>query len=280
VTDPGKVTSNPGKKVILSIFPGIDLLGRAFEEEGFCIVRGPDLLWGGDIRRFTPPPDVFWGVIGGSPCQDFSGLRRSEPTGYGQEMLDQFARCVTNARPEWWLLENVARVPDCDIAGYVTQRLDINNGWYGEATRLRHIQFGSLSGRLLDVTRRRVTGTEPVVLANDSRSFRQVCRLQGLPEDFDLPGFTVVEKIKAVGNGVPIPMGRILARAIKSVYGKYVAVQVTLDGNLVKIRACACGCGRTVTGKARYYDYSCRKRAQRERDRSASQPSRSRNGSA
>ena len=244
------------------------------------MVRGPDLLWGGDIRRFTPPPGVFWGIVGGSPCQDFSGLRRSEPTGYGQEMLDQFARCVTSAQPEWYLLENVARAPNCDIAGYVIQRLDINNGWYGDATRLRHIQFGSLSGRLLDVTRRRVTGTEPAVLANDNRSFREVCRLQGLSDDFDLPGFKVAEKIKAVGNGVPLPTGRVLARAVKWAYSNPVAVQMTLDGGLVKVRACACGCGRTVTGKARYYDCSCRKRAQRKRDRAASQPGRSRNGSA
>ena len=40
--------------LILSIFPGIDLLGHAFEEVGFCVVRGPDLITGGDIRRFKP----------------------------------------------------------------------------------------------------------------------------------------------------------------------------------------------------------------------------------
>lgn len=54
------MTSN----LVLSIFPGIDLLGRAFEEEGFCVVRGPDKLWGGDIRTFHPPAGVFGGVIG------------------------------------------------------------------------------------------------------------------------------------------------------------------------------------------------------------------------
>jgi len=30
--------------LVLSLFPGIGLLDRAFEEEGFCIVRGPDGL--------------------------------------------------------------------------------------------------------------------------------------------------------------------------------------------------------------------------------------------
>lgn len=61
--------------LVLSLFPGIGLLDRAFEEEGFCVVRGPDLLWGGDVRRFHPPAGLFAGIIGGPPCQAFSQLR-------------------------------------------------------------------------------------------------------------------------------------------------------------------------------------------------------------
>ena len=44
------------------LFPGIGLLDMAFEKEGFCVVRGPDLLWGGDIRSFHPPAGKFDGV--------------------------------------------------------------------------------------------------------------------------------------------------------------------------------------------------------------------------
>lgn len=47
-------------RIILSLFPGIDLLGRAFEEMGFCVVRGPDKLWGGDIKNFRPPDGIFY----------------------------------------------------------------------------------------------------------------------------------------------------------------------------------------------------------------------------
>ena len=36
--------------LVLSVFPGIGLLDMAFELEGFCVVRGPDLLWGGERR--------------------------------------------------------------------------------------------------------------------------------------------------------------------------------------------------------------------------------------
>jgi len=60
---------------VLSLFPGIGLLDRTFEECGFTVVRGPDLLWGDDIRDFHPQPGHFGGIIGGPPCQAFSRLR-------------------------------------------------------------------------------------------------------------------------------------------------------------------------------------------------------------
>lgn len=266
-------------KLVLSVFPNIDLLGMAFEEQDFCIVRGPDLLWGGDIRRFHPPMNVFWGLIGGPPCQDFSGKRRTAPTGYGLEMLGEFCRVVLETRPEWFLMENVARVPNVTELGhtysaelshlYAIQRIDINEGWYGVSTRLRHIQFGSLSGRQLNIDRRPVIATEGAALANDHRSFDEVKRLQGLPPDFDLPPFKASEKVKAVGNGVPLNMGRVLAQAVLEAYSRPVIVQRDLAGRVTAAKTCLCGCGRQVTGKQIYYDYSCRKRAQRKRDRAA-----------
>lgn len=262
----------PSHGLILSIFPGIGLLDRAFEESGFCVVRGPDILWGGDVRNFHPPAGHFWGVIGGPPCQDFSSLRRDEPTGYGLEMLEEYTRVVTEAAPEWWLMENVSRVPDVTVPGYVTQRLDINLAWYCDSTRLRHVQFGSKSAHLLNVTRRPVTESLPgAALASDDRPFRELCRLQGLPEDFDLPPFLASEKKKAVGNGVPLPMGRALAAAIIEAYSGPVTLQRDLAGQVTPASVCACGCGRRVTGKAKYFDYSCRKRAQRKRDSARSQ---------
>lgn len=71
---------------------------------------------------------------------------------------------------------------------------------------------------------------------------------------------------EAVGNGVPLPMGRALAQAVIDAYTSPVVLQRDLVGQVTPARICACGCGRQVTGKARYYDFSCRKRAQRKRD--------------
>lgn len=66
VSGPGSVTGSRSQ-VVLSLFPGIDLLGRGFEESGFCVVRGPDLVWGGDVRRFHVPAGRFARVHGEVP---------------------------------------------------------------------------------------------------------------------------------------------------------------------------------------------------------------------
>jgi hypothetical protein len=66
------------RQLVLSLFPGIGLLDLAFEEEGFCVVRGPDLLWGGDVRSLPP---AGWPVRRGDRRaalpSSTRGLRRS-----------------------------------------------------------------------------------------------------------------------------------------------------------------------------------------------------------
>lgn len=247
--------------LVLSIFPGIDLLGRGFEQEGYCVVRGPDLIFGGDIRCFHPPAGKFAGVIGGSPCPDFSRARRAPPTGDGVAMLLEFRRVVTEARPSWWLLENVPACPPLPIAGYSLQRIDLDARDVGlDQRRLRHFQFGRRDGSTL-ICDRAVTArsrdAKATCMATEGgkvrrRSFAEFCTLQGLPADFTLPGFTQSARYRAVGNGVPPPMGAMLARAIKSPQAG--------------TRACACGCARPVAGKAVLAGPACRKRAQRVRD--------------
>lgn len=247
--------------LVLSLFPGIDLLGRGFEAEGFCVVRGPDLITGGDVRSFHPPAGRFEGVIGGSPCQDFSKARRTPPTGEGLEMLAEFARVVTEARPTWFLLENVPTVPTIEVAGYTIQRFDLNARECGvRQNRPRHFQYGDLRGWVIIVSRdHRVTAAEPCATASEGkraarRTWADFCELQGLPRDFDLPGMTREAKYKAVGNGVPIPMARAVAQAVKEAREP------------VGFRLCRCGCGRPATGKHDTATVACRKRLQRQRD--------------
>src|ERR1700722_18032456 len=132
-------------QLVLELFPGIGMLGGAFEEEGFYVVRGGDPAVGtGDVRRQHIPAGRFDGIIGGSPCQEFSKVNRAEPTGYGLAMLAEFVRLVREGKPAWYLLENVPTVPDVRIRGYTHQRIDLRASEFGSRqNRLRHFQFGS-----------------------------------------------------------------------------------------------------------------------------------------
>ena len=256
------ISKPSGHELILSIFPGIDLLGRAFEEAGFCVVRGPDIITGGDIVDFSPAPNKFGGVIGGPPCQDFSKLNRS-PGEYGDDMLEQFARVVVESGCDWFLFENVVVAPDVEIAGYVQQRFALDLAWFSDFSRRRDFIFGSKAGHLLDPkysTRGDVEGT--CVTGSDERSFSAGCEIQGLPADFDIPFFSLAGKKQAVANAVPMALGRHVAQLIvEAVYGEVTAMQTDLSH-----RRCKCGCGRAVVGRASYAGATCRKKAQRARE--------------
>jgi DNA (cytosine-5)-methyltransferase 1 len=267
----------PANRLILSLFPGIDLFSKPFEALGFSVVRGPDLLLGQDIRDFHVPARVFSGIIGGSPCQEFSGLRRQQPTGYGLEMLYHYTRIVKEAQPDWFLFENVARVPNLLIDTYSWQRFELNQAWFSDVSRLRHFQFGHIDGITLLNPPYHVGRTADFgcATASDDRSFEQLKYCQGLPADFDLPSFNVDGKKRAVGNGVPLVLGSVLANLINhSVYGvtlpadlsvtHLVHSPVTKPGQIsVTLRNCSCGCGRVVTGKAKTASSACRKRLSR-----------------
>lgn len=147
-------------QLVLSLFPGIGLLDMAFEQEGFVVVRGPDVLWGGDIRRFHPPAGKFDGVIGGTPCQAFSALARlvrangHEPK-FGN-LIPEFERVVAAAAPRWFLMENVTAAPLPVIGEYGVKsflldnsRLAGENGFGLEQRRVRRFSFG-MHGRSED----------------------------------------------------------------------------------------------------------------------------------
>lgn len=133
--------------LVLSLFPGIGLLDMAFEEAGFCVVRGPDLLWGGDVRRFHPPAGRFEGVIGGPPCQAFSQLRHivlhvHGPDALAPDLIPEFARVVREAQPAWFLMENVPDAPRPDVPYRVTDQI-VRDHWCGGLTsRERRFCYG------------------------------------------------------------------------------------------------------------------------------------------
>jgi DNA (cytosine-5)-methyltransferase 1 len=222
--------------LVLSLFPGIGLLDSAFEEEGFCVVRGPDLLWGGDVRRFYPPAGKFDGIIGGPPCQRFSGLGNVNMARWGEDsvmpdMIPDFARCVLEARPEWFLMENVPGAPAPVTPGYhLTQRICDNRWCGGEQRRRRRFTFGCvrpvsfhIEGEAFEPIDERPTVVSTGQAdwkgsAQRSRaSIAYMAETQGLdPARFEHSPFSVTELRRAIANGVPLPMGRAVARAVKA----------------------------------------------------------------
>lgn len=246
-------------RLVLSLFPGAGLLDKGFELAGYCVVRGPDTLLGGHIEDFNVPAGHFCGVIGGPPCQDFSRARRCPPTGHGLQMLAEFRRVVTEAQPQWWLMENVPQVPDVHIAGYETQRFNCYAHEFGlKQRRNRCFQFGSRDGVKLVINRRTQSHygrwAETITTKHTHRNFADLCELQGLPRSFTLYGFSRSAKVRAVANGVPVPMATAVAEAIR-------------DRRVTPCRLCACGCGRMLTGPSRQKSATaaCRKRLQRRR---------------
>jgi DNA (cytosine-5)-methyltransferase 1 len=223
-------------ELVLSLFPGIGLLDMAFEAEGFCVVRGPDLLWGGDVRRFHPPSGRFDGVIGGPPCQAFSIASRRWPGGSRREnLIPEFERVVHDAKPRWFLMENVPQAPRPRIAGFATMDAVVDNNALGEEQRrTRRFTFGSRTPAWFNVVENverprpvpavTASGHGSANFAIPSRNWRERARLQGVdPERFERAPMTAIGLATAIGNGVPIPMGRAVARAVRDALGRSAA---------------------------------------------------------
>jgi DNA (cytosine-5)-methyltransferase 1 len=220
-------------QLVLSLFPGIGLLDMAFEREGFCVVRGPDLLWGGDVRSFHPPAGRFDGVIGGPPCQAFSQASIGVTARHGN-LIPEFERCVAAARPSWWLMENVPEAPRPTGALW-TRVLD---AWDFGASQWRKRAWSSNLVLSLDPVAFRHTDPWPTVTASEHkytgrpadqrRAGRKVGRTMtlaevnvamGLPMDFQTVGLLKAWAYAVRGNGVPLPMGRAIARAVRQALG-------------------------------------------------------------
>jgi DNA (cytosine-5)-methyltransferase 1 len=240
-------------ELVLSLFPGIGILDRGFEENGFCVVRGPDLLWGGDIKQFHPPAHIFEGIIGGPPCQMFSRLVyivRHNGYQVQENLVPEFERVVAEAQPDWFVMENVIEAPLPCVDGYQVDGSVLDNRWLGGVQSRRHrFSFGTRDGRRLRYRETifengewdyRVCASDyrrtPVKLLAEgkergalhkyrkgslatrgrARNLAESIRLQGLPEDFfDHAPWTAKAKGEAIGNAVALPMARELARSVR-----------------------------------------------------------------
>lgn len=218
-----------------------------------------DIILGQDIRDFSGMKGKFDGVIGGSPCQDFSNARRTPPTGYGLEMIEEFKRVVSECQPKFFLLENVPNVPKIKIEGYEVQRFFLNANETGsKQNRNRYFQFGTKEGLLLHVERQpRPLVSEPCAMASEGnkserRNWADFCALQGIHQPFDLPDLTQAAAYKVVGNAVTLNVSSTLAKAVKKAFENPVYMK--------DVKTCKCGCGRLLSGSKKTATDACRKR--------------------
>ena len=143
-------------KIVVSLFPGLGFFDRAFEAVGFTVVRGPDVIWGGDVRTYRLPAGVFEGVIGGPPCQPFSPLvhmvRHNGHEPAHPNLIPQYERLVGEGQPRWFVMEESRFAPLPVVPGYQVHAQILNNRWLGEAqNRVRRISFGTRDGRPLRI---------------------------------------------------------------------------------------------------------------------------------
>lgn len=238
--------------LVLSLFPGADLFGEAFEKEGFCVVRGPELILGQDIRTWSAIPDKFNVVIGGPPCKSFSDARRGNVPLEGN-LIPEFERIIVEAAPDVFVMENVRGAPKPHVGGYAIKDFLLNAHHYGaNQSRVRRFTFGykhtgSLESWPFHIeaslpVHKRTLDPFPTVMACEHKypggrvagrkigrrlTIEEVCDLQGVPEKAELwflkprgisrrVPFRKEFTYELIGNGVEMKTGRVIARAVKS----------------------------------------------------------------
>lgn len=224
-------------QLVLSTFSGADLLGMAFEQEGFCVVSAGDIMFGHDIKRFHPIPGRFNGLIGGPPCQKHSTASEIRGT-EAEDLIPEFVRVWKEGEFDWCVMENVPGAIDHPaIPGewWMSQLRDWDCG--GATSRVRCFWTYPMRGPYL---MRRDGQPEKSVMATTwkrGKSYSQYVTDKGfLPGDLpveeygrlqgceDLAALMRDHKSKmsrsfivhVLGNGVPLPMGRTIARAVKA----------------------------------------------------------------
>lgn len=217
---------------VLSVYPGLDLLGREFERSGYVIFRGPDLLWGGDSRDFHVLPGIFEGVIGGPPCQWNSQLAKLGNV-RAEDLTHDFLRIVDEAQPKWAVMENVRGLLSSGIMPTDWSAIKLRDWDCGGMTFRTRI-FWICPPTLILVPAKRPGKPEYSVLAFSWKghdSVNKKMRLQSnltIKKAAELQGYPELVKaleplgrryaISLLGNGVPKSMGKYIAEAIKTAF--------------------------------------------------------------
>jgi DNA (cytosine-5)-methyltransferase 1 len=153
-------------------------------------------------------------------------------------------------------------VPDLVVPGYRVQRLDLRACEFGlPQKRVRHVQVGCRRDWTAFVVPRSaspVTVPASTCAVLGGVTWEEFCSRQGL-EPLDLSSLNKAGRWRAVGNAVPLPMARAIARAVRG------WPSAEWFGVTDQERICVCGCGRVVTGRSVLATVACRQRVSRRR---------------
>lgn len=233
--------------LVLSLFPGADLLGRAFESYGCSVVRGPELLLGQQIDEWVkPPPGRFDGIIAGPPCQPFSRAKGSSAARH-KDYLPYCFDLVKELGVKFASIENVLQALSSHGVPDQWGALELSDWECGGITQRKRLFYIYPRDAIADIPsphQRNGRGAYSVLASsNKPKSMRaahgsltpsQAGRLQGYPEiadcllaeaDVGKKGHRLIGArliVHLLGNGVPKAMGEYLARyLLASVYPGY-----------------------------------------------------------
>jgi DNA (cytosine-5)-methyltransferase 1 len=161
-------------------------------------------------------------------------------------LVPEYERVVAEAAPQWFVMENVPEAPEPRVRGYhVSSAVFGNRDVGGVQDRVRRFSLGSFDRLRLDtwIAREamsaRIQGEYAATVTaahagargtaeNPTPTYRiahysveEALRLQGCPPDFFGPRspFRRDAQLKMLAEGVPLPMGRAVARAVRSALG-------------------------------------------------------------
>jgi len=188
----------------LNVIMGVDLDSVAlssFQENFYgAVVLEMDLL---DLTAL-PRCDV---VVGGPPCQPFSGANRNPDHDGGMVLVDKFLELVEDSGARYWVMEEVPQVAD-----YVRGRVPRCEVWECSSFGARNLRPRMFAGLFPDPVSLRgpCVNPEATVMASDTVTSIEVMRsLQGVPGWMSFCG-TEREQRRQIGNGVPLEVGEAL----------------------------------------------------------------------
>jgi DNA (cytosine-5)-methyltransferase 1 len=157
-----------------------------------------------------------------SPVANLVRANGAEPR-FGN-LIPEFERCVAEAAPDWWLMENVVAAPEPAVTRYAAHHFLLCPTWLGDPQRRkRRFSFGVRDSQPVDLRKwiqqaplERAESIGAVTSRTVTLDVEEMCELQGLPRDFfRYSPFTKRSQRAMIANGVPMVMGRAVAAAVR-----------------------------------------------------------------